>query len=297
MRNRSVRGLKARIRYCDKIFIILAAAALLMITGCTRGIHQAAETGNLKRVKALLQEDPSIIDEADSYGMTALHWAVDKGHYRVAEWLIAEGADVNVKDKNGETPLNYTISKEYSSRMATMLMLNGAKLPGGEDEIRDALKHIAPLHQAAREDRLEAVETFLKKFPDQIDARDDLGRTPLYWAARANHIDVCETLLAAGADVNAATPDGWTPLHTAVYNKEAEAVELLLANGADVNARNSRGETPLHWAVRRGKKNLVEPLLSKGADLKAKDNDGKIPVDWADDDDIVELLRRHGEGD
>lgn len=297
MKNRSVPGLKPRIRYCDKIFIILAAAALLMITGCTRGIHQAAETGNLKRVKSLLQEDPSIIDETDSYGMTALHWAVDKGHYRVAEWLIAEGADVNVKDKNGETPLNYTISKEYRRRMATMLMLNGAKLPGGEDEIRDALKHIAPLHQAARDDRLEAVEMFLKKFPEQVNVLDGSGRTPLYWAARAGHIDVCEVLLANGADVNATTSEGYTPLHGAVYYKEMETVERLLEKGADVNIKSNEGETPLHWAVSGGKTKLIELLIAKGADLNAKDHDGKTPVDMTDDNDIVELLRRHGAGD
>lgn len=297
MRNRSGFCFKSKTRYWEKICMILAALVLLMITGCTTSIHQAAETGNLKKIKALLKENPTLVNEKDSYGMTALHWAVDKRRFRAAEMLIEEGADVNAADKNGETPLFYATNQEYIGRMATMLMLNGAKLPGGEDEVRDMLKQIAPLHQAARNDRLKDVETFLEKYPDQVNARDNSDRTPLYWAARANHIDVCEALLAAGADVNAATRDGWTPLHTAVYNKKPEAVELLLANGAEVNVQNSEGETPLHWAARRGKKNLVEPLLSKGANLKTKDNDGKIPIDWADDDDIIELLRRHGTGD
>jgi ankyrin repeat protein len=295
MRNRYGFSFKPGVRSIKSIFIICTALTLSVISGCASGIHQSAETGDIKKIKALLKEDPSLIDEKDSYGMTALHWAVDKRHRGVAALLLEEGAHVNVKDKNGETPLHYAIAKEYRS-MATMLMLKGAEIPGSAEEVRDMLTRIAPLHQAVRSDRLQDVEIFLKKFPDQVNARDNLGRTPLYWAARANSCEICEVLLSSGADVNAATHEGWTSLHTAIYNKKSEAAVLLLAKGADVNVKNRDGETPLHWAAKRGKKNLVEPLIAKGADVNAKDNNGKTPLDWAEDNDIIELLHRHGTG-
>lgn len=281
------------------ITIMFLVLVLLVISGCVSSIHQAAETGDIKRIEALLEENPSLVNEKDSYGMTPLHWAVDKGHRGVAALLIEKGADVNATDRNGDTPLRYAVINEYSN-MATMLMLKGAEVSAKEEEIKDILKRIAPLHCVAREGHLGHTKTFLAKYPDLVNAQDDeFGRTPLYWAARADHIEVCEVLLANGADINAATPDGWTPLHTAVYNRKTKAVELLVEKGADVNVKNRDGETPLHWAARRGKKNLVEPLLAKGADVNARDNNGKTPLDWAldeDNEDIAEILRQHSAG-
>ncbi|MCK5057311.1 MAG: ankyrin repeat domain-containing protein [Candidatus Aminicenantes bacterium] len=290
MRNRSGFCFKPGSGYINRFFIICVTLALFAISACVDGMHQAAETGNLKKLETLLKEDPALINEKDSYGMTPLHWAVDKGHRRTAEFLIEKGADVNAKDKIGETPLRYAVSKEYSS-MATMLILNGAKVSTKEEDVRDMLKRIAPLHRVASDGQLGNVKTFLEKYPDQVNARDNLGRTPLYWAARAEHIEVCEYLLSHGADINAANPDGWTPLHTSVYNRRTRSVELLVAQGADVNVKNNDGETPLHWAARRGRKDLIEPLIAKGADVNAKDNNGKTPVDWTEHKDIIELLR------
>jgi len=282
--------LKEGKEYMNGIVIVGMILALFMLSGCVSGVHQAAETGDLEKLGTLLTEDPTLVNEVDSYGMTPLHWAVDKRHYRTAEFLIEKGADVNAKDRNGETPLRYAISKENSG-MATMLILNGARVSTDEGEVRDMLKRVAPLHRVAREGKLEYVKTFLEKYPDQVNARDSLGRTPLYWAARAEYVEVCELLLSRGADINAATPDGWTSLHTSVYNRKTRTVELLVAKGADVNVKNDDGETPLHWAARRGMKTLVEPLLEKGADVNAKDNNGKTPEDWAEHKDIIELLR------
>ncbi|MCK4761604.1 MAG: ankyrin repeat domain-containing protein [Candidatus Aminicenantes bacterium] len=272
------------------VLYLLSAAMLFGLTACSNQIHQAAEIGNAKKVEAILKEDPEAVNRKDSYGMTPLHWAVDKGHRRVAEILIANGADVNAKDSNGETPLRYAIINEHSS-VATMLILKGAEVSGSEEQVKDMLKSIAPLHRVARDGDAEKLKSLIKKYPDQVNGRDEIGRTPLYWAARAEHIEVCKVLLANKADINAANPDGWTPLHTSVYNRKPESVELLIANGVDVNVQNNDGETPLHWAARRGKKNLIEPLLAAGADVKIKDNNGKTPVDWADDEDTAALLR------
>lgn len=295
MKKRSGRGFKFNIKYNEVLMVSFLVLVLLMITGCAGGIHQAAETGDLKKIEALLEEDPSLVNRKDSYGMTPLHWAVDKRHRRVVERLIEKGADVNAKDRNGETPLQYAINKEFRN-MATMLIIKGAKLSADEEEQKNMLDEIAPLHRVAQEGQLSNVETFLKKYPHLVNSRDSLGRTPLYWAARADHIEVCEVLLANGADINAATPDGWTPLHTAVYNRKSKAVELLVSKGVDVNVKNGDGETPLHWAARRGKRNMIELLIAKGAKIDARDNNGQTPLDWAEDDDIAELLRRLGAG-
>jgi ankyrin repeat protein len=295
MRNKSDNHAKPGNKYIGRLSTLIVCLVLLMIQGCAGGIHQAAETGDVNKIEAILAKDPASIDKKDSYGMTPLHWAVDKGRTHVVELLIAKGANINAKDKNGDTPLSYAITNENSG-MATLLLLAGTKIPGKEEELKEMLKKISPLHRAVRDENLGDVKTFLEKYPDQVNARDEFGRTPLYWAAREDNIEICEILLSHGADINAATPDGWTPLHTAVYNKNPRIVVLLIEKGADVNVKNSDSETPLHWAARRGEKGLIEPLIAKGAALDARDNNGKTPLDWTDDSEVIKLLNQYKSG-
>ena len=76
---------------------------------------------------------------------------------------------------------------------------------------------------------------------------------------------VTEALLDAGADVNAATPDGVTALHIAAF--DLANPNLLLDRGAKVKVAAKRGETPLFIAAfRPGNAAVVRLLLSKGAD-------------------------------
>lgn len=295
MRNKNNKRSRPVDKYSDRLSILFICLALTIIQGCAGGIHQAAETGDIKKIEALLAKDPASLDKQDSYGMSPLHWAVDKRRIQVAELLIAKGAKIDAQDKNGDTPLDYAVNNEDSS-MATMLLLAGAKVSGKKEEVQEMLKKISPLHRAVRDENLGDVKSFLEKYPDQVNARDESGRTPLYWAARADNIEICETLFAYGADVNAATPDGWTPLHTAVYNKNPRTVVLLIEKGADVNVKNNDGETPLHWAAKRGDKTSIEPLIAKGAALDARDNNGKTPLDWTEDSEVIALLKQYSPG-
>ncbi len=89
-------------------------------------------------------------------------------------------------------------------------------------------------------------------------------------------------LLAEGASVHATDPAfGATPLHWAARENHLDVAELLLAGGAAVNARAVSGQTPLHWAALYGNAETVTFLLSKGADARAVDRYGWTPADAA----------------
>jgi ankyrin repeat protein len=80
-----------------------------------------------------------------------------------------------------------------------------------------------------------------------------------------------EKLLKAGANANAATPEGETALMTAARTGNVEAARVLLAHGASVDARESwRGQTALMWAAAQNHPEMVLALLSSGADVNAR---------------------------
>jgi hypothetical protein len=100
-------------------------------------------------------------------------------------------------------------------------------------------------------------------------------------------------LLADGADVRAARPNGETALIRAASKGYADVVQILLDGGADVNAEREDGFTPLMTAAFFGHEDVVRALLAKGADTKAQTRLGATAAKWAASrglNGIVELL-------
>ena len=91
------------------------------------------------------------------------------------------------------------------------------------------------------------------------------GWTPLIYAATGGHADVARYLIDAGANVNAASPNGTTALMMAVRGGHAAVVDLLLASGAEVGHRNEAGATALAWAKRGGFDAIARALRQRGA--------------------------------
>jgi ankyrin repeat protein len=234
----------------------------------------------------------------------ALFEAVKKANVQKVKLLLAEGADVNGKDPNGETALNLAVGGGHKD-MVALLIEKGADING------KGRYDAAPLHNAAWDGNKEIAELLIDKGADvnilQNYAYGTHCWTPLHSACYRGHADVAELLVANGADVNAKDEWGDTPLDYAIDNDDSDIMNILIAKGADVNAKDDRGQTALHRMldVRRHSdtsgyrlsKDTIELLLNKGADVNSKDKDGRTPLHLAAesvDADIVKVLLDKG---
>lgn len=127
-----------------------------------------------------------------------------------------------------------------------------------------------------------------------------VGDRVLVWVALASVLaaviglaegTAAQTVLRAGADVNAARGDGITALHLAAEQGDVEAAQALLDAGADVGAGTRIGRyMPLHLAARGGHGDVVAMLLQAGADpLAATTNSGATALHLA-----AGAVRGHG---
>ncbi|SMF54237.1 Ankyrin repeat [Tistlia consotensis] len=114
-----------------------------------------------------------------------------------------------------------------------------------------------------------------------IEARDRFGNTPLLIAARMGHEDLVAYLLGQHAAVGQTNLAGSSALLRAVLAGRRKVVELLLSAGADPNLANKQGVTPLDAATFSGEARLVKILLAAGADPQAEDRSGKAPIVYA----------------
>jgi ankyrin repeat protein len=79
------------------------------------------------KVKVLLAKDPSLVNAQDSSGATAMHKAAFVGNAAIVKVLIDSGADVNIKDQFGETPLKQA---EFFGRDEVAAMIRKAAAKG-----------------------------------------------------------------------------------------------------------------------------------------------------------------------
>jgi ankyrin repeat protein len=257
--------------------ILSQASLTLVVLICSNlsfggEIHQAAASGDVSRVNALIRADPESVNTHDTYilfGWTPLIYAVASDHKQVVELLLSHGADVNGKGLDGTTPLEEVADVGHKN-MAEFLLSRGADVNG-----KNGL-HWTPLYVAAQAGNIEVAQVLLSHKAD-VNAKDDSdGTTPLHRAAEAGRKDIVELLLAHGAEVNAKMKfanidpplngEGMTPLHIAVLNNHRDIVELLLAHKADVNAKTYYGDTPLKLATDpwHNKKEIIELLRQHG---------------------------------
>lgn len=244
----------------------------------------------------------------DNDGKTALMYAVSAANEGTIRALLEAGADPGIKDKEGYTALhlapnqkiaqilldagaNVHKAEEHKNLLSHLLSRLGIGL-SSNDNNTIAFCHFWLEHGAAAPDA-DFVETFMdsEKFTDvlpnhqmevakMITSEKDVAsyRSPktkrsFLHAAVTKDASWLESLLKAGADINAQDVDGRTPLmYAALYKYWAgrpeaakKRIDYLLKNGADINAKNNEGKTALKLAKEAEKDDIVKILEECGA--------------------------------
>ncbi|MGB6973365.1 MAG: ankyrin repeat domain-containing protein [Terracidiphilus sp.] len=242
----------------------LLALLILVLVGShlsfSDPIHDAARKNKVKEIKALLQQDPKLVDSVDGNGNTPLHEAALHGNVEAAVALIAGGANVNAKD-------NY-----------------GPFLPGDLWKVFSSSNHLDP------------VVLLNSHGPDAKYMKN--GYTPLDLAIfSVRHKQLVQLLISKGADVNAQAASGATPLFWAVMRDQKDDAAYLLAHGANVKLKDAYGDTILDCALHLQYGSMIKLLVESGADVNAEDQSHTRPLTIAmgmDDQNWAAYLREHG---
>lgn len=118
---------------------------------------------------------------------------------------------------------------------------------------------------------------------EDINVKDESGRTPLIQAIIDNKVEIASLLINRGADVNIQDSKGYTALHYASQNYSLECCKLLLGNNASVDIVDEHGNTPLFRATfnSRGRGEVIELLIQYGANKDMKNKYGVSPFELA----------------
>lgn len=172
--------------------------------------------------------NPNRVCYPDQSGETPLHVAARHWDAAMIELLVAHGADIHARRKDGRTVLTLA---ELNGRTSAAAALRAR---GARDELKPDEQFIAACMRGDREEALRL-------------------REPQFIAAHAQQfleggVAAAETMLACGFDVRTAGGSGETKLHWAAFTGNLALTRLLLAHGASVTARDkSYDSPPLGW--------------------------------------------------
>lgn len=153
-------------------------------------LQTAIADGDIDKVKKFIEEGADV-NAKDEIGRVPLNFVKNKA---VAELLIAKGADVNARTKDGSTLL-HTMAWNGNKEMVELLLENGADVNANHN------KGHTPLHFAVRTGNKEVVKLLLTN-GSRVNTKDEWGYTSLHWAVKKGYRNIAELLLANGADAS-----------------------------------------------------------------------------------------------
>ena len=152
-----------------------------------------------------------------------------------------ENTDINAKDGNGMTALQYAVIKGYPKLIAKLLAFENIEV-----NMKDG-NGLTALHHAVLERNQQAVRALLAHRDIDVNLQDSDGLTALHHAVLEKNQQAMEALLGRkGLAVNIKDGDGLTVLHHAVMQRDPDTVKALLGHvGIDVEVKDGQGRTAL----------------------------------------------------
>ena len=257
------------------------------LVGAGADVNEAV-TGDTRPGVTTRYQNIGAIDAAKSSaaGMTPLLIASANGHEELSLYLLDQGADPNAADPNGMTAMHYAIQKGASHIAAVQL----DSLDAMAYMFRPNMVKLVEALLARGADPNARISKPMRLAHSNTPRFSMLGATPFLLAAGSYDSSLMRLLVEHGADPKQGTAAKITPMMVAAglgryqdFNpgdepNALEAVKTALELGGDVNAVGENGYTALHGAAYVGAKSIIQFLVEKGADMQARDNFDQTPL-------------------
>jgi ankyrin repeat protein len=238
-------------------------------------INRGEEPGDSALVAALKARDldrlnrlakiPGLMDASDVNGHAPLHIAATLGFEAEVRCLIKNGADLETKNVQSQTPLFSAIGAQELS-IAILLIESGANKAAIDGFL------MSPLHFACSLSLTEAVAMLLSTEPAEnigtyADQTPDNGDSALLLACENGNFAIVRALLEAGADPNLMARNESGHLRPGSHRlpesqQGLEILRLLAEFGADFWRKDTSGWTQLHMNAFSGRADLCRELFN-----------------------------------
>ena len=230
-------------------------------------VHVAAIANHADVMEVLIDAGADIETKDVSAYNSPLHVASQRGNLRVVKVLLKAGAGVHVTDNEGDTCLTLAAGFGHTETVRTLLCMPEVDVNQSNDRSYTSLHLAVSRKHYQMFQKHSAVMQVLIDAGADVEAKDDMGCSPLHFACEAGKLEIVQMLVEAGADVCVVDGNGIPGLLIAAAGGHTETVRYLVGlRGVDVNHRDIAGHTALKHARLNGCAGVEKVLLKHGAE-------------------------------
>lgn len=212
------------------------------------------------------------LEGRDKEGNTRLMTAITELPNDCVQYLLSKGADINAKNTKGDTALIVAVKQE--NKYAVRYLCEQGASVSVRDAAGKSLEEIIKSHKETSENRaiLELVKTQSSR------PSTPHNYTKMFLDALSNNnLDTFKYCLTTinrdfmNLEISALGNRKWKPIHIAACLGHLELVQFMLdLDESLINEKDAQGDNPLHIAAASGQLEVVKYLCKEGADLTAK---------------------------
>jgi len=247
--------------------------------------------GQILSLKEVDQNTILIYHNILKYGSKKfLNLAVIKNNLPLIRFLVHNGSDVNMPDRNNMTNLMIASERGYTEVVRFLLTKN----PNINEKSTTFNDRYTALMFASKYGYDEIVKLLLEHYAD-VNITDQFNTTALMIASQNGRYKVVKLLLATNEAINSVNLIGYSALMLAMQYDEREIVDLFLQNFLNIDVNDHNGLSNLNEASKYGYDKVVKYLLEHGANVNFIDQNGKTALTWAlekNHSKIIEMLQK-----
>ena len=242
----------------------------------------------------LLAQEGNDVNKLTHDGRTYIFWAANKGNVELMEYLLKQGAKIDVLDNHGYSVLNFAAATgQKNTKVYDLCLANGAKLTDLDHHGANALLLVS---QSAKD--FNTINYFTTKGLD-LNSKDADGNGIFNYVAKSGNTAMMDQLIAKGVDYKTLNTEGGNAVIFASIGGRGpsnglDVFEYLEGKGLKANITTKNGVTPLHRLASKSKEEaVIIYFLNKGVDVNQADQNGNTPfINAASNNDlsIITLL-------
>lgn len=293
-------------------------------------LHYACQNRSLDVIDKMLERDESLINKKDKYGNSVLHDAVKNRNFLLAAALIDKGADCNIANKDGKTPLHLAVSCDKSGKIVKKISQNmSEKALNSLDKQGDSALHLAVKHNnkdafvslgqvGCDHNVLDSKRNIASVYaevnseiyniifppPTREDKIEELGRSMLNLQVQVqakkgvggvmnqDFKKILSDLALLGLDVNYKSSEGLSLVHMAARSGQMGIFnDVMSRNNADVNLKTDAGVSVLQYAIQSKNGDIIHRVLeSCDVDVKVLNRGLELAIELRDSQVVRAIL-------
>ena len=224
------------------------------------------------------------VNQPDTDGYTALHYAAMSDREYLALRLIENNADVTARTPKGYTPLMLAAKKRAATIVEMLVGYSAKTVPANTAAPTDVSSASSPYPTTTKLFAHAAQQTAALSEDERMEAM-------LHAVNHADLANAARMIAAGGVSVDEGDAQGRTMLALAAIRGEPEMLKLLLCKGAKIDALDSSNNSPLMHAVMAKQPAAISVLMAAGASTNHTNHDGKSALSLAVDSKDLQVMQ------